>query len=217
MNGRELVGGTAEPAFAVDSQGRILAWNSAAERLFGHQEAHVLNRRCWKVLSGRDAFGNRYCHAGCPLIRMALRNEPINRCDLYFYTAARELQPVGVSTMAFNGRHPSGLTLVHLLCPLPSLDPFAGISAGKLCPAHEADRLTMRETEVLALVAEGRGTREMADGLGLSTATVRNHIDHVLKKLKVHSRLQAVILAQRLGLIRRPERVRSTGASASGK
>ena len=62
-------------------------------------------------------------------------------------------------------------------------------------------RLTARETQVLGLLTEGKGTNEIADLLFISTATVRNHIKNLLSKLNVHSRLEAVSLAQRVGLL----------------
>jgi DNA-binding CsgD family transcriptional regulator len=62
-------------------------------------------------------------------------------------------------------------------------------------------RLSGRELEVLGRLAEGMGTQEIAKALGLSPNTSRNHIQHILDKLQVHSRLEAVALARRLGLI----------------
>jgi DNA-binding CsgD family transcriptional regulator len=61
--------------------------------------------------------------------------------------------------------------------------------------------LTERQREVLALLAEGRSTSEIAAELGLSVTTVRNHIANLIAALGVHTRLQAVIAAGRAGLI----------------
>jgi PAS domain S-box-containing protein len=55
--------------------------------------------------------------------------------------------------------------------------------------------LTPRQHEVLRLLERGRSTEEIAAELHLSTATVRNHIRHILRSLGVRSRLQAVALA----------------------
>src|SRR5262249_39775967 len=51
--------------------------------------------------------------------------------------------------------------------------------------------LTPRELEVLRLIATGADTKTIATRLHVSTATVRNHVQNILGKLRVHSRLQA--------------------------
>ncbi len=61
--------------------------------------------------------------------------------------------------------------------------------------------LTPREIEVLHLVAAGLPNKQVARKLGLSLATVRNHVHNILVKLGVHSKLEAVSLAFRNGWI----------------
>jgi PAS domain S-box-containing protein len=61
--------------------------------------------------------------------------------------------------------------------------------------------LTPRQTEILQQLRLGRSTRQIAEELTLSPETVRNHVRHVLKALGVHSRLEAVAVAQREHLI----------------
>jgi DNA-binding NarL/FixJ family response regulator len=68
--------------------------------------------------------------------------------------------------------------------------------------------LTKREREVLRLLAEGRNQGEIAQALVISEKTVATHIQHVLEKLGVHSRAQAVALAHRSGLVAPPGRER---------
>jgi DNA-binding NarL/FixJ family response regulator len=53
--------------------------------------------------------------------------------------------------------------------------------------------LTERESEVLALIADGRSNPEIARALGLSLKTVQNHVSHVLAKLQVRDRTQAAL------------------------
>lgn len=60
---------------------------------------------------------------------------------------------------------------------------------------------TPRELEVLRLLAEGHDTAMLAGRLGIAAHTVEWHVRHVIEKLQVHSKLQAVIAAARLGLI----------------
>jgi DNA-binding NarL/FixJ family response regulator len=54
-------------------------------------------------------------------------------------------------------------------------------------------RLTARQRDVLALLAEGAGTQAIAERLGVSRLTARKHVERVLAKLGVHSRLEAVV------------------------
>jgi DNA-binding NarL/FixJ family response regulator len=61
--------------------------------------------------------------------------------------------------------------------------------------------LTKRELEVLRLLAEGLSQKEIAAGLVISSKTVAAHIQHILGKLGVHSRAQAVAQAYRRGLL----------------
>ncbi len=63
------------------------------------------------------------------------------------------------------------------------------------------EALTVRELEVLRLLASGASTVVSADLLGISTATLRAHVQAILRKLGAHSRLEAVAEAARLGLI----------------
>jgi DNA-binding NarL/FixJ family response regulator len=62
--------------------------------------------------------------------------------------------------------------------------------------------LTRREFEVLQLLADGCSTNYIVDELVLSVHTVRNHIRNILAKLGAQSRLEAVAIATRLGLVR---------------
>jgi DNA-binding CsgD family transcriptional regulator len=67
--------------------------------------------------------------------------------------------------------------------------------------AAEGSGLTPRQLEVLALLADGASTTQIATTLGLAEETVRNHIRQLLRRLGVHTRLAAVAHARREGLI----------------
>lgn len=61
--------------------------------------------------------------------------------------------------------------------------------------------LTPRELEVLQLLADGRSTKDIADELVVSASTVRNHVQRILGKLDAHSKLEAVTVAVRQGIV----------------
>jgi DNA-binding CsgD family transcriptional regulator len=62
-------------------------------------------------------------------------------------------------------------------------------------------QFTPRELEVLHLLAKGHDTMTLANRLNIAPHTVEWHVRHVIEKLKVHSKLQAVVAAARMGLI----------------
>jgi DNA-binding NarL/FixJ family response regulator len=63
------------------------------------------------------------------------------------------------------------------------------------------DKLTQREREVFKLVAAARSNREIAGDMHLSESTVKIHVGHILTKLDVRDRVQAVVLAYECGVI----------------
>ncbi|WAM00369.1 response regulator [Streptomyces sp. Je 1-369] len=84
------------------------------------------------------------------------------------------------------------------------IDAFAGTAPSPTAaPDPELlESLTPREREVLTLVAAGHTNAEIADALGVTTGTVKSHVNAVLGKLGLRDRVQATILAYDLGLAR---------------
>jgi DNA-binding NarL/FixJ family response regulator len=67
--------------------------------------------------------------------------------------------------------------------------------------APELEELSPRELEILRLVGEGLSNGEIASRLFITLATVKTHVRHVLQKLGLRDRVQAVVLAHRTGLV----------------
>jgi DNA-binding NarL/FixJ family response regulator len=67
-------------------------------------------------------------------------------------------------------------------------------------PPKEFDELTAREQEVFRLMADGLSNTEIAQELYISDTTVKTHITHILQKLELRDRVQAVVLAHQTGL-----------------
>lgn len=72
---------------------------------------------------------------------------------------------------------------------------------GREPAARLAARLTERERAVLMLMAEGLANTDIGERLHLSTGTVKGHVSTVLSKLRVSSRVQAALIAERAGLL----------------
>jgi DNA-binding NarL/FixJ family response regulator len=73
-------------------------------------------------------------------------------------------------------------------------------------PAPEADTLSPREREVLELMAQGLTNRQIAARLWISDPTVKTHVSHILAKLGMPDRTQAIVHAMSRGLVAAPER-----------
>ncbi len=70
--------------------------------------------------------------------------------------------------------------------------------------ASPFDELTPREGEILSLLAEGQSNKVIARNLGISDGTVKLHVKAILRKLSVHSRVEAAVMAVEHGQRTRP-------------
>jgi two-component system nitrate/nitrite response regulator NarL len=82
----------------------------------------------------------------------------------------------------------------------PTLTPvLAKVVQGDTVPTagepKPIDTLTPRETEILGLLAEGQSNKVIARNLGISDGTVKLHVKAILRKLEVHSRVEAAVMA----------------------
>ena len=75
-----------------------------------------------------------------------------------------------------------------------------------LMTASKVAKLTKREREIIALVAEGLKNKEIAGRLFISAATVRHHLSAIFAKLEVADRLKLIVFAFKQGLAELPEK-----------
>ncbi len=78
--------------------------------------------------------------------------------------------------------------------------PASALASSPHTPTVLVDPLTDREAEVLVLLADARSNAEIASALFIGEATVKTHVSRILQKLGARDRVQAVVLAYRLGL-----------------
>ena len=185
----EALEGAADGAFVVGPDGSILAWNPAAEKILGHRASETLGRQCCEVLAGQDTGGRRVCRPGCHVMILAREGSAAESFDLRALTKAS--RPVWLNVSTLTSRRTGRTLVAHL---------FRDVTTAREVPAPKEppdSLLTRRELQVLTLLALGVSTRDMAERLGVSQATIRNHVQSILGKLGVHSRLEAVALVRR--------------------
>ena len=219
MDVHDLILDTADGVLAIDRDQQIVLWNRGAEALLGYTAQEVLGKFCYEVLCGRDDAGLPACLRYCRDIMMTLREEPVHAHDLLVRTKGSRETWMSVSTLLVPSIHRDLCVLVHvfhdvgrrkereqyfdqLLTSVAKLAvPVGADPAAHPPPLSRPVNLTRRERDVLRLLTMGTSTLAIAQQLGISPATTRNNIHSILATLRVHSRLEAVTLALRNGLI----------------
>jgi PAS domain S-box-containing protein len=168
------------PAYVTDAQGRVLGQNDASIEFTGDVRGRFVDSTAVPVDRPkiRHAVARKLMGGEATVLRVN-----VARAD-------GEVRRIEVSSVPLR-RHGRVVGLFGLYRPVD-------IPA----PKEQTDkRLTPREHEVLTYLAAGCSTEQMAEMMGLSQATVRNHVKRLLRALGVHSRLEAVAAGHRLELI----------------
>jgi DNA-binding CsgD family transcriptional regulator len=180
---------------------RISYINDLGCALLGVKPRAALGRPCHEVVCGHLGGGCNYCDQHCPAISAALKGgaiEPV-RLQVGAPPHGHWVRLVVIAAGASNG----DFNLVH--CALDDdraerVEAYLGRVVLRTRPAdlHRSQLLdaglTRREFEVLRLLAEDETLQGIALRLRISYATVRNHVQHLLGKLGLHSIMEAVAL-----------------------
>lgn len=214
---KDLVESTSDAAFAVDNAGQIVAWNAAAEILFGCSAADALGRSCNEILRGADECG-AVCSEQCSVRTAAGGRRPVGNFDIQVPTTHGP-QWCNVSTLHAGIANSVSPYSIHIIrgidvrkrlelllrdfivneAKLPPEDVLALIATTR-SPSRAVD-ISKRELEVLRLAAKGATTPAIASRLNISRTTVNNHFQNILRKFNAHSRLEAIRRAEFAGLI----------------
>ena len=205
------------PAIATDKKSRILGWNAAARELFEDADGkHVVGKPFHTALDVRDASGNRIDFSQIPLHQMVTRGEPVQGFEIAARKKTGETVRLLVSVVVVLGPRKVDWEVVYLLRPIfrrrKADEVIERFLANPANGRHVLDRngsengknvpdLTRRQSDVLRLLAQGLSNEEIAKTLFLSVFTVRSHVQSLLEKLGVHSKVEAVSRAFRDRLI----------------
>lgn len=208
---RELAASSAEPAYVTGPNRRVLAWNDAASQFLGYTAEQAIGSRCWELLGGTDVHGNAHCGPRCPVVGAFRLRKPVHDFAASFRAAdgsgvcARVTAVVVPLATGTRG-------VLHVVHPCQCHEPIADEGSrgevmtttgpeGGTAPSRPGAFLSARELAVLRLLAVGASTNSIASSLFISPHTVRNHVKNILAKLDTHSRLAAVRVAERAGLL----------------
>lgn len=206
----------ADGAFAVDAQGRVISWNPACEDLLGVRAHEALGRPCKDVLRACDGSGKRFCGPDCRVAQLVRGGTAPAPEPVWFGHKDGVRRALWLSVFLVPSQWKDLWTVVHLLqSRAPAAKPH-GRERTAVGKPHRGARgaqdwngsdfprsplLTARESEILCRLARGQPPQAIARLLCISAVTVRNHIQHLIAKLGLHSQIEAVAFAYRNNLV----------------
>jgi DNA-binding CsgD family transcriptional regulator len=183
------------PVFISDEDGRVEYCNPATADLLKRDRREIEGQRCYEVMRLYSPEGKQLCRAHCAVQSQA-RNGRLTTMRPALFSRNRDLpSDVDLFTVAVSPPNGRRIAILHVIKTSAKARTETGVEAGcRQEPAAHAC-LSRRENEVLRHLAVGEGTDEIADELFVSRVTVRNHVRAILSKLKVHSRIEAILVS----------------------
>lgn len=192
--------------FIIDSDQTIVAWNSAAERIFGITKSDAIGKKCYDVLPTDDSSGRSTCKQDCFVIKNAHRSRLTRDFDVNVKDKDGQEKILNMSILLPPSRG-GNKEVIHLFRDVTGRRAIETVEreiANAAVPNADSPAippLTRREDQVMRLLGAGKNTGEIATALGIKPLTARNHVTRLLTKLNCSSRLEAVALANRAGFI----------------
>ncbi len=186
------------PAWACDSRGNVTFLNERARQLFDGRADTYERLLCHRLVRGRGAAGEPICRPNCDVLACAQRGDTLE--PLVLQVGGPGGRWVQILSIPLTPPDQSDRWLVHCACDVDRAQRVEGYLAKiakRSTPAPGQERgsllaLSPREREILAMLAADQDQKEIASELFLSYTTVRNHVQHILAKLGVHSVAEAV-------------------------
>lgn len=179
---------------------RVREWNQSATRILGYSGTEAKGKACYEIFQGQDRCGNVLCGKSCPSLAGLRRGEPAPTKELLARDSSGRKVWLSLTTVVPPPRYRDECLFVHMFRETALPPELERLIAERLRGERRPSALAVlsaREREVLCLLAAGAGTDQIACRLYISPATARNHIQHILARLGVSSRLEAVALALR--------------------
>jgi len=191
------ISGVGAAIWICDPSGRVTWLNQRAETLLGSAAADCIGRPCCDVIGSASATGAPFCRPRCDVRRLAEAGREIEPVVLRVTGSeeqGRWFLVVPIALAAPDGSRP---WIVHCACDVDRAhrtEEYLSRIASRTVPGPSAPRnaLSRREREILQLLAEDHDPQRIAARLHVSYTTIRNHVQHILEKLEVHSTQEAV-------------------------
>ena len=214
----DLLDAAGDATFAVDRDGCICYWSANAEELLGFSKVQVVSKNCSEILAVTDDAGCNVC-LDCQILKLGRKQRPAGACDLQCVTASGDRRWLSISTIVAHVKQGPTPMVINLMRDIEERKRVEFVTreimvrVGDLT-GHQADQrlgrrpdqqppvaLSPRELSILEQLSLGQNTQQIATEFYISATTVRNHVQHILTKTRCHSRLEAVVVGARQGLI----------------